>query len=601
MNFKQTASVIGSANEKSWTQIFEYKDLKTKTIFICVLSLKSKDKINLALLGKSFLEKTSQDFFSSKETAVTKALKTSFETNLGEVLKETQAEIVTGVFRDEYAYFCVWGENRVYLLRDGKLLPITVGKLGVLGSCSGKIETKDIFILGTKEFYSIIEAEELARILAPKDLSFVSETLTTQAHKHPILGIVASFLEIGDLQENQAEEIIIQITDENPLLKPNISFFKEMIKKLPTSVKISKDRDSTPRKTAVLIGTILIFVLLASIFLGITQRQKQNSGKILDEKLSQAQNFYSDSLTQKEVNPSEARRLFEKAQEIISVLEKDYKDNEKLKELKQKIEGEAGVLLGKITEEPEVFFDLSIIRSDAKGKEIFLQGSKLIVLDGESQRLLSISSPGKETSVLGGNEKLPSARSLSFLSSRYFVLTDDGVKKISRDGSVETEIENDSDWGNIAKIAIFSSNLYILNSEGEIWRYTDSGSAFGNKTKWSKEASGGAIDFVIDGYVWVLGKNNSLKRFSKGEFTNFQIKNLEQPLKNSLALHTDELLESIYLLDKGRIVEINKQTGEFKKEYVSEKIAEAIDLVISKPLGKIYLLTETKILELPLR
>lgn len=605
MNFKQAAQVTATPTKTSWAQIFENKDSDTQAHFVCVLSLNSKEEQNLTELGMNSLEKISQDFFSSSETSVAQALKTSVENNLQAILEKAEVEIITGVFLDKFAYFTIWGKGRVCILREGKLLPVLIGREGGISSCSGKMSVGDIFALGTHEFFSVNDYEELARVLAPKDLNLAAESLTTQAHNSSLPGLAASIIEIGESQE--VFEQIVEVQEKKSLKLPtlpkaNFSFLKNAIARLPDHIKPrSEKKEERPRKTAVLVGSILIFVLIISVFFGIQQRQGKQSTQKLEEKLSQAQTLYNDSVVQKDINPGQARTLFAQAQGIMLELEKDYKDNESFKTLKSKIDTDAGIILGKITEEPKSFFDLTLIRSDAKAEELFIADTRLVALDQTGRRLLTVSTSGRETSAVGGQDKLPQAKSASFYGNRYLVLTDQGVKRIGRDGTTDSLIEADSDWGNAVKITTFGGNLYILTSDGKIWRYSDTGTAFANKAEWSKEAAGSSKDFAIDGFVWVLGEDGAIKRFSRGELASFQVKNLEQPLNNALALYTDEELDSVFILDRGRIVEFNKQTGEFEKEYTHEQINGVVDLVVSKADSKIYLLAQSKILELPLR
>jgi len=72
-------------------------------------------------------------------------------------------------------------------------------------------------------------------------------------------------------------------------------------------------------------------------------------------------------------------------------------------------------------------------------------------------------------------------------------------------------------------------------------------------------------------------------------------------LNKPIAIYTDENLDNLYILDNGngRIVEISK-SGEFKKEYKGEGIGEANSLVVSRDARSIFLLTDSKVLEIKL-
>jgi hypothetical protein len=76
---------------------------------------------------------------------------------------------------------------------------------------------------------------------------------------------------------------------------------------------------------------------------------------------------------------------------------------------------------------------------------------------------------------------------------------------------------------------------------------------------------------------------------------------LEKLLSSPQAIYTDENLDNFYLLDKNnsRIIELSKK-GVYQKQYLVPQIAETEDFVVSKKAGKIFLLTPSKVLELPL-
>lgn len=611
MKLTSTLPLVGTPSSDSWAQVFEFNNTQTETQSVSVISLTQNDpQTNVSILGKSALEDLKSDLANLDRAGILNNLKAIVEKNLENLVTLAQTELAVGIFVDQYAYFCVWGSARVCVFRDGRLLPILIGKEGGLGSCSGKTKIGDVFVLGTQEFFALTDNEELARLLAGQDMSAVSDSLASRIHQGNLPKLAAEIVRVGQDEVPAAQEI--QKT-ERKITIPNVNLPKVNLPEFPNPGRFllnilaqrlpgqdtqvsEKDR---PRRTAVIVGTILLFVLIASVFLGIAQRQGKNNQDKIQGQIDKAQTLYTDAKTQIDINPGQARQYFAEAQTIVLELEKEFKDNEQVKSLKTQIDADAGIILGKITENPQTFLDLSLVRSDVLGKEIFLANERVIVLDEKGKRLISVNLQGRDTVVVGGEENLSQVKSASLYNSRYLVLTDSGIKRVARDGTTDTLLENDSEWGDIVKIAIFSGNLYLLTSQGQVWRYTDTGITFANKALWSRESAGSSKDLAIDGFVWILG--SGIKRFSRGIPENFQIKNLETPINSAKAIYTDEELDSVYVLDGGRIVEIDKTSGEFRKEYLNEAISGALDLTISKEAQKIFLLTQTKVLELPLR
>lgn len=365
------------------------------------------------------------------------------------------------------------------------------------------------------------------------------------------------------------------------------------------------------RRTSSSVGIILLVLLLISIGFGLRQKGIREYKATYAERLSRAETLYADSVLQKDVNPQQAREFFLEASLLVEqLLAKGVKDR-RLEELAAQLAQQKSSVLGEVKVEPQTLLDLSLVRSGLKATEMVLDEGILAVLDTEGKRIILLSETGKDNLVIGGPEKLGEVQELALYSGRNFVFGSRGVVEIGRHGEEKVVVEADGEWGEIAQLSAFGGNLYLLDKGnkggkgGMIWRYPGIEGGFGAKQRWLgagvEPDFSLAVDMAIDGSIWVLSSSGKVLKFTRGAPEAVNIQGLDKELSQPGAIYTDENLESFYILDSGndRVVEISKDK-EYQKQYLWEEMGEVRDIVASKEAGKIFLLTETKILEIPL-
>jgi len=150
----------------------------------------------------------------------------------------------------------------------------------------------------------------------------------------------------------------------------------------------------------------------------------------------------------------------------------------------------------------------------------------------------------------------------------------------------------------------FSSNLYLLDNGGEIWKYPFLETEFSSKQRWLKEQTSlsSALSMAVDGSLWVLLNDGSILRFTQGDSNFFRITGLEKGFSNPSIIYTDFNSENLYILDKGnsRVVAIDK-SGEYKAEYHWSEMSSVNDLLVLEEQGKIFLLVGSKIFTIEIK
>lgn len=366
------------------------------------------------------------------------------------------------------------------------------------------------------------------------------------------------------------------------------------------NIDFSKERHN--QATLVSVGLVLILLLFISIGFGLFQKtRKEEMGKY-EPKLIEAQKSFEDSLVQYTLNSRVAKELFLKAQDLTKVLKEEGVVDDRLTVLESKIAENAGKLLGVVNASTGVFLDLTLVRENIDPQELVLDDEKLAILDKTGDRVITLLTDATRTTTIGGTEKLGSLISVATYAGRVFVLSEKGILEVFPNGNVSIVVQPDEEWGTPIKARAFGSNLYLSTQEGEIWRFPAIVNGFATKQRWLGPGvilSPGLRDMALDGSIWVLSDNSRIQKYSRGAPNSFSVNGVS--FSNAVALYTDEKIDSLFVLDSenSRIIQLSK-TGELEKEYKSDELKLGRDLVVSAKVGKILILANSKILEIPL-
>lgn len=160
----------------------------------------------------------------------------------------------------------------------------------------------------------------------------------------------------------------------------------------------------------------------------------------------------------------------------------------------------------------------------------------------------------------------------------------------------------------------FGETLYLLDpAEGEIWKYVKEGEKFGEKSPYlrgTRPEMADSIGLSIDGAVFVLHRNGSVNKFTRGNLTEFKLNGLPAPYDKIVKAHNFSAAEGgdrYYMSDLGddqnnpRIIEFDRN-GKFVHQYfLPAKWRKKIKVVITSPTSKkAWLVVEKELYEFTL-
>lgn len=172
-----------------------------------------------------------------------------------------------------------------------------------------------------------------------------------------------------------------------------------------------------------------------------------------------------------------------------------------------------------------------------------------------------------------------------------------------KDGAFSRLSTDDAQWRTGREIKTYGRFAYVLDStEGKIWKYPRSRARFGVSTVWNIAGDlRSATSFAIDGDIYVLMKDGTIKKFRKGEEQPYNLRT--QPnvaVANPTKIYTHAELVNLYVLDPDnkRVVVFGKDkngVADYKRQFIFEGLEDMRDIYIDNLEQKIFVLTKNKI------
>jgi hypothetical protein len=189
---------------------------------------------------------------------------------------------------------------------------------------------------------------------------------------------------------------------------------------------------------------------------------------------------------------------------------------------------------------------------------------------------------------------------------RVVLVTDENAMVGFDDNKVdELEVSNFKPKGLVA-IEAYGSRLYALDAAAnKLLRHQRTISGYGQGESWVLDETplGDTIDLAIDGNVWLLNKAGTLVKMLQGTKEDFTLGPVVDPLVSPTRIVTGEEMAFLYILEptKKRMLQFEKETGTFVKQYTSDSFDALRDMVVIEKGAKAYLLNGTSVFQIDLQ
>ena len=622
MNFKATsAKLSGNPDSSGWSQTYDFQPSDPDKLalrghlFTLISTSVQEQGLDTVVAGREILSRLHEEYYGKIQEKPLIALREAVKKVMGEFSLSENIQIAVVSLVNPTIYMAAGGGSSVSLFRKGILHKLIESTPGQVVAASGMPSDGDKLIIGTGVFFSLFTREELEESLKINDPNLVIESYAPFIHSQDSGGSYGVMVLRFDKEEQTDAVNPILIKDDNKqdvkdnkfAYKPEDDFNKDKISffsvlKKPGAVGIYlKDQTSDKvsgrkNKTSLLVGVLLLLILSVSIFFGILQKKESDFRSTYESQLLSAEHELQESYNLYLLNPQRSRELFDQARSKVLGLSTQQIDDPNLEELKQKIaEGEEKIL-GQYSTNLQLFVDLDLFSEGFRVDDVSVSSDVAYVLDRAGKRIVRISLLNKRTENIAGPSDVQQAFSLTSYSDRVFVSDSGGLYELDN-GRIKVADEG----GEKILLGAYASNLYTVDKNGSmIYRYPATASGFGNRNDWLRAGQeinlSDAKNLVIDGMIWVSTEDNKVMKFSLGNSVNFVFKGVFTETEEITDIFTNEDCESLYILESGkdRVVVVGKD-GEYKAQYNSEGLGDAVRLVVIEKEKKAFVITSDKI------
>jgi len=614
-----SAKLTGNPNSTNWVQVHDFTPAdKEKLIrrgrlvaLFCVeRENPKKGGLDSALFGREILARFHEEYYGNLEKEAFSALSEAVTAVVKEFSQaDTKLEIGAIAFLESVLYVASFGV-RACLIRNSRLVEI-LGEAGEVKSASGHPEAGDVFLMGSKAFFAVLPEGRIKSAFSGGEIDKAIQKLTPAIHATEVSAAKAGAFALGFQERGRAfvpkiEDLPHEVGEKIPKVsRPRLFLANSLgaIARLLPEKKIkvrqeTQDLESEKhKKVAATAGAILVLLLIVSIGFGIRQKEKRDIKNAYAPRLDEARYEFEEAKSLASLNPGRARELVLGARTQAQTLKSEGVNDSGLDSLLAEIEMNLGSLAGIYEPEFETF-NLSLINNGFRGDSLSLSEDYMLVLDRGGEKLVSMKIATKKTKVVAGSDVIDKPIEPGAYAENNYLLAEEGIFELD-DGASELVVEKD--WESDVFFYVYAGNVYLLDkSQSAVWRYPAIEGGFAGRQNWFgpgvKPNLDNVISWTIDGSIWLLSAGGRISKFTLGKQDGFSVKSSDLPLTSATKIYTNEENKYLYVLDaaNSRVVVFDKE-GEFKGEYLSEKIKEGISLVASEKSGKMILLTGEKL------
>ena len=509
------------------------------------------------------------------------------------------------------------GDGRVDILREGNRVElITKDRLGQV--IKGELREGDRLMMGVG---GVVDLKK-EMIGEEEKLEKVTEELKSKIDESINGAMAGLLLEVGGMKKEKGEEVLEVRKEEEKKEEKKIE--EEVGEEVgeekkeeevevggvveKAGVKIEEEGKTKKRgswrgrnvgvkvkqkggneKKFLYLGGVFLVLFLISVGVGTVKIKQRKEEEVWLAVVEPWEKKEEEALALVEVNPVGARELLKGVMKEIGEKDGSYVDSryeDDFEELKIRLEESWQKVSGESEVKTTVLTSLELLRSGLRGERLVrIDDEKILVLDGNSGVVVEVVLKDKGMNVVLGKGEDKGWKDVAGDEDTIVVLGKDGLGY--EIGGSEGELEFDGSVLGAVGVEMFASSAYVLDGEAEeIWKFAVSGSELEERRRWlvAGEELGlsGVVDMDIDGDIWVLSSGGEVGRFRRGYEEVYALNGGPEDVSGdaiSVSLEGDKLV----ILDKknSRIVEFNKETGEYVQQLVGEKIGKMDDVMIT--------------------
>ncbi len=371
-------------------------------------------------------------------------------------------------------------------------------------------------------------------------------------------------------------------------------------------------------KSSKIFGVFAIILLMA---LGVSLLLLQQK-RAADEEIERASEILHEARTKKDAaetaliydNREQARTLLSESLVLVEDLQAIGLYAEEVSQLKSDIQTATDRLqriIRPATSALRVVADITAYISKEVPQQLFFVNDHLYTYNPATNAILKIGLDGVSQIVHQTSLGIGFiANGVTHASDKSIVLSTDpaGIALFDTkdDTLLKQAIQLPAEGSVITDLAVFGNRLYIYDEKAvNIFVFNKTLRGYSAGTPWIADAQTpktGIQSFAIDGNVFVLYKDGSIRRFFKGAPADFSAEKVDPALQNIVGdIITTDTLQYIYVLDStNKRVVIFTKKGALVQQIFLREGTDLRAIAIHPDEQKLYALDGTRILEVSL-
>ncbi|HEV8656662.1 MAG TPA: hypothetical protein VGR85_14240 [Candidatus Limnocylindria bacterium] len=375
---------------------------------------------------------------------------------------------------------------------------------------------------------------------------------------------------------------------------------------LPRHPDTARSRSRRQRRAMTTLAVLLLVAATGVGALAYRDYESTRAGREYKLAVVNAEDFIASAhrlADRKPPDPDGARdRLASATEKIDEATRSPFADKEHLSALRADISALADRLDG-------VILDLARFGTGTKLAQLVGNVNGLYVTDPGAGKLWRVfGDPIQQGPVLErGVRGVGSPVQIAIQDFVVYSLDDAGKLWLAEGNEVVDVTPDDRDkWKTPAALAVFTGNLYVLDSEtGQLWKHESSdGAHFGPATPYLSTplAPNTARALAVDGDVWIVTSAGDVQRFRRNVLVATAaridfVPRWEGTAPRANAIQAIDAQRSIYVLDSGGriIVQLTREGRELARFALPPGLAPAASFYVSESLQVAYTIHGTKI------
>ncbi len=433
------------------------------------------------------------------------------------------ASLAVGYVKESVLYLKTVGKGEVHLIRGKDHARLIDGD----ANASGYLQQGDLITFSTSHFFNKADEKDMMQRADRIDVHEMTERMQHHEGIKNEEGIVAVFLQIsadmGNMLVQPVQSQNIEVAPPHREPPAWLTGLKEHIA-IPYRTLRERTVGAERKKKLTFIIVILISVVFIWSVVLASNRRKQETVRT---SINTTRETVTAKLTQAEevafLNMSSALALISESKNELDALRQlvgsDPKYTKDIEEIQTLITERENSIIKKEEREFEEFYDLAVDQKNAKGDVFYRNGDLLTILDKSNGALYALSLPQKSLSKLA-NAELKKASFVTEYEGRQIVFVPGkGVVEI-QDNTIKNLVPNDPEWGTIAGMAIYNSNIYLLDeTRNSIYKYVPIAEGYSEKQDYMAPGTSvslaGARSIAIDSSIYVSFEDH-VEKFTSG-------------------------------------------------------------------------------------